>query len=145
MIYIFKGIFLLGLFFPFQMHAQDKQTNSVVVKVTGIKSSEGIIQVALFSSKASFPNGKPYKAYRHILQGTEYAEITFEDVPFGTYAVAVYHDKNGNNELDTNFVGIPKEPYGFSNNHNPKLSAPDYEAAKVEIRQARQTLEVHID
>jgi uncharacterized protein (DUF2141 family) len=146
MIHFFKGLVLLGLFYPYQMHAQDSKTASVVVKVTGIKSREGLIQAALFSSKTSFPDQKPFKAYTHTLKKeVGQVEVNFKEVPFGEYAVAVYHDQNGNNKLDTNFMGIPKEPYGFSNNHHPKLSAPDYEAAKVEINQPGKTLEVHID
>ena len=43
----------------------------------------------------------------------------------GDYAVAIYHDENGNGQLDKRLFGIPKEPYGFSNNYRPRLSAPN--------------------
>lgn len=145
MTYLFHFLLLLGMLHPFQSFSQENKTSRVIVKVSGIKSNEGAIQIAIFNSGASFPDQKPFKAYTHSLKKSEIVEVVFENIPFGEYAVAVYHDKNENNELDTNFVGIPKEPYGFSNDHNPKLSAPDYASAKVEINQAEQVLNVRID
>lgn len=44
----------------------------------------------------------------------------------GKYAVAVYHDENGNRKLDRNFTGIPREEYGFSNDARGVMSAPDF-------------------
>lgn len=145
MIHIFKWLFFLEILYPFQMSAQSKGTATVTVVVNGIESKVGSIQIALFSTKASFPNEKPYKANKLSLKESGEVRLTFKDIPFGEYALAVYHDKNDNDKLDTNLVGIPKEPYGFSNNHNPKFSRPDYEEAKVEIRQASQTLNVKIE
>src|SRR5690606_27091692 len=109
MIHFFIGLALTGILYPFEMHLQDGETAIVVVKVNGIKSNEGSIQVALFSSEASFPDQQPFRTHTHILKNFKEVEITFERIPFGEYAVAVYHDKNGNNKLDTNFMGIPKE------------------------------------
>jgi len=57
------------------------------------------------------------------------ARCDFEDMPKGTYALAVVHDKNMNGKLDTNFMGIPTEGYGFSNNAKALLSAPSFSAA----------------
>lgn len=145
MIHLFKWILLLSIFYPFQMEAQNRVTASVTVVVNGIDSNEGSIQIALFSTRADFPDQKPYKTYKYSLKASEDVKVTFEDIPYGEYAVAVYHDMNENDKLDKNLVGIPKEPYGFSNNHNPKFSRPDYDEAKVEIRQASQTLNVKID
>jgi uncharacterized protein (DUF2141 family) len=48
----------------------------------------------------------------------------------GTYAVSVLHDVNSNGDLDTNFLGIPKEPLGFSNGAKPKMGPPSFDAAK---------------
>ncbi|WPP50857.1 DUF2141 domain-containing protein [Catalinimonas niigatensis] len=145
MIHLFKWLFLLGIVCPFQVNAQNKETASVTVVVNGIESKEGSIQIAFFSTKASFPDEKPYKANKLSLNESGEVTLIFKDIPFGEYALAVYQDKNDNDKLDTNLVGIPKEPYGFSNNHNPKFSRPNYDEAKVEIRQASQTLNVKIE
>ena len=57
------------------------------------------------------------------------ARCDFEDIPPGTYALAVVHDENMNGKLDTNLLGIPKEGYGFSNDAKALLGAPSFSAA----------------
>ena len=57
------------------------------------------------------------------------ARCHFLDIPPGTYALAVIHDENMNGKLDTNWLGIPKEGYGFSNDAKALLSAPSFSAA----------------
>ncbi len=54
--------------------------------------------------------------------------FTFQ-LPAGQYAIGVIHDRNSNNQLDTNFLGIPTEDYGFSNS----AARPDFEKAKINI------------
>ena len=54
-------------------------------------------------------------------------------MPFGNYAITLFHDENNNMELDTNFLGIPKEPYGFSNNAKSPFGPPGFQAALVEF------------
>lgn len=56
------------------------------------------------------------------------------DLPAGKYAVTTFHDVNNNGELDTKLFGIPKEPYGFSNNFKPKFGPPSYEKCAVDIQ-----------
>ena len=57
------------------------------------------------------------------------ARSDFEDIPPGTYALVVLHDENMNGKLDTNWLGIPKEDYGFSNNAKASLGPPSFSAA----------------
>jgi uncharacterized protein (DUF2141 family) len=57
------------------------------------------------------------------------ARCDFEDIPPGTYALAVIHDENMNGKLDTNWLGIPTEGYGFSNDAQAVLQAPSFSAA----------------
>jgi uncharacterized protein (DUF2141 family) len=74
------------------------------------------VRVALFSSAAAFLTES--NAFRRAkappVNGA--ATVVFTDLPTGVYAIAAYHDLDGNELLDTNFVGKPVEPYGFSNN-----------------------------
>ena len=57
------------------------------------------------------------------------ARCDFADIPPGTYALAVIHDENSNGKLDTNWLGIPTEGYGFSNDAKALLGAPSFAAA----------------
>jgi uncharacterized protein (DUF2141 family) len=59
--------------------------------------------------------------------------VVFSNLEPGRYAAVVFHDKNGNGKLDKNFLGVPVEPYGFSNDAEGFLSAPSFEAAAVTL------------
>ena len=65
--------------------------------------------------------------------GNKTASISFDQLPPGTYAVAVFHDKNNNGILDKNMLGIPLERYGFSNNARETFSAPSFNSASIDL------------
>ncbi len=104
------------------------------VKVLNIRNSTGTVDCALFDS----PDGFPIEALRSAMNAmvikirkTE-ARCDFEDIPPGTYALAVIHDENMNGKLDTNWIGIPKEGYGFSNDAKGMFGAPSFSAARFQ-------------
>ena len=72
---------------------------------------------------------------RHAVEGSA-ARLTIE-LPEGRYAIKLFLDLNGNGEVDTNFLGIPKEPYGFSNNAKGTLGPPSFDAAAFTIEGPR--------
>jgi uncharacterized protein (DUF2141 family) len=98
------------------------------VEVRGVRSATGDVKCALFDSPVGFPKQPTVKTTATIRDGE--AVCTFAARPARAYAVAAFHDENGNQKLDTNFVGAPKEGFGFSNGARGKLSAPSFEAAK---------------
>ena len=62
------------------------------------------------------------------------------DLAPGKYAISIIHDENNNDKLDTNFIGIPKEGFGFSNNPRIMFGPPSFEKASFEINQAHVIL-----
>jgi uncharacterized protein (DUF2141 family) len=70
-------------------------------------------------------------------------ECVFENMQPGIYAVAVAHDLNGNKTTDTNFLGMPIEDWGVSNNVRPSFRAPTFDEGKIEIKES-QVIEVRI-
>ncbi|MEM9387856.1 MAG: DUF2141 domain-containing protein [Pseudomonadota bacterium] len=105
---------------------------SLDVQVTSIDEPKGYIMLAIFDSAEAFDNGgQPMRAVRVAVEGSE-LRTAFDDVPAGTYAVRLYHDANGNGELDTNMMGLPKEGYGFSNNGG-RFGPPAFNAAAFEV------------
>lgn len=62
------------------------------------------------------------------------ARLVFRGVAAGDYAIKVFVDQNGNGKLDKNFLGIPKEPYGLSNDIKPRFSMPSWEQLKFTIK-----------
>jgi uncharacterized protein (DUF2141 family) len=123
--------------------AGESQTGSLEIQVQGIKSDKGVLVVALLDSAEMYDSGD--KVFRDVslpIKGGR-ASVTFDDLPYGTYAVKTFHDKNSNGKLDTNFVGYPKESFGFSNDAMGKFGPPTFEEAKVEL--AAETLQIVIN
>jgi uncharacterized protein (DUF2141 family) len=103
---------------------------SLQVTVNHISSSKGKVLFALFNKENGFPgNAKKAFMIREIAAIKGSVQIAFEDIPAGTYALAVFHDVNNDGELNTNLLGIPKEDYGFSNNARPGYRAPTFKEA----------------
>ena len=70
--------------------------------------------------------------------------FTFENIPFGEYAVKVIHDENIDNNLDTNWLGIPKEAFGFSNNARARFGPPDFKDAMFKINKSEITITINL-
>jgi uncharacterized protein (DUF2141 family) len=101
------------------------------VKVLDIRNSTGTVDCALFDSPVGFPTEALLSATNVMVikvRKTE-ARCDFEDIPPGTYALAVFHDENMNGKLDTIWLGIPTEGYGFSNDVKALLGSPSFSAA----------------
>lgn len=101
------------------------------VKILNIKNSTGTVACALFESAEGFPTEYLREATNIMIIKIrkDQARCDFEDIPPGTYAMVVIHDENMNGKLDTNFLGVPTEGYGFSNDARGVLGAPAFSAA----------------
>lgn len=102
---------------------------TLTVRVEGIEDAEGEILVAVCDrgfDRAGCPRG----ARRPATASVE--AFRFEDLAPGRYAVAVFHDVNGNGELDRQRLGLPAEPYGFSNGVG-RFAPPSFEGALVRV------------
>ena len=106
--------------------------HSFILKISNIKNSKAKIRIAFYNSESSFLNEKEiFKGKELIPTNKGEIIIKYDDIPFGDYGIAVFQDKNGNNKLDTNFLGYPSEPFAFSNNFKPKFSAPKFKDCKI--------------
>jgi uncharacterized protein (DUF2141 family) len=101
------------------------------VKILNIGNSTGTVDCALFDSPVGFLIEVLRSATNVMVikVWNTQARCDFEDIPPGTYALAVIHDENSNGKLDTNWLGIPTEGYGFSNDAKGSLGAPSFSAA----------------
>lgn len=130
---------LLGTAFP---PANEKTT--LAIDIQNVKRSSGTVSVGLYRPCDGFPiECKPIEAQsKPALAGS--TRFTFSVAP-GTYAVALYHDVNGNGKMDKGLLGIPKEPYGFSNNFRPKFSAPKFTDCQFEVGAAVKTIAIRVE
>ncbi len=101
------------------------------VKILNIRNSIGTVACALFESPEGFPTEFLLAATNVMVIKIRksQARCDFEGIPPGTYAMAVIHDENMNRKLDANWLGIPTEGYGFSNNATGALGPPAFSAA----------------
>jgi uncharacterized protein (DUF2141 family) len=113
---------------------------TLVVRAEGIGSTEGELKVAV-CDRGFDESGCRLGSSRAPTATVE--EFTFEDVAPGRYAVAVYHDLNGNGRLDTVPPGLPTEPYGFSNDVG-RFRPPSFDAALVGIGEGSTTVVVEV-
>lgn len=121
----------------------EKYGNLTVI-VEGIETNDGQVLIALNNSEENYENKK--QAFRGITVNIIdlKATFTFENLPYGIYAIKTYHDQNSNRELDTNFMGMPIENYGFSNNARGTFGPASWEDAKFRFEVQTDTLRIRI-
>lgn len=121
---------ILILYLSFLTSFFGNDNPKLTINVQNIKSLKGEIIIGVFNVDKDFlKEGVAIKNYTIAIdEATE--TIVINDLPKGEYAVSLYHDENSDNECNRNFLGIPKEAYGFSNNVKPKFSAPSYKDCK---------------
>lgn len=97
-----------------------------------IKGNEGTVRCAIFEGADGFPKGLDKAKKRLVIKDLkgDTATCEFPDMPAGTYGIVALHDKNSNEKMDTNMVGFPKEPIGFSNGAKIKMGPPSFDDAK---------------
>lgn len=126
-----KSLFIvIAIAWSFGLSAQ----HTLTVEVNGIEKVKGQIFVGLANDPNHFAKkGELYKGCVNQVD-EETVICTFEDIPEGTYAVSTFHDANGNDELDVNFVGIPRENFGFSNNPRILFKKPSFQDCSFQVQ-----------
>ncbi len=113
--------------------------------ITGFESDEGSARIAIANTGTGFKNDEGLVATLRGELHDGVARVQSLALPFGEYAVKVFHDANGNDKLDTNFLGIPKEAVGFSNGARATLGLPDFEDAKVVLSSDSLSVDISMD
>lgn len=111
--------------------AQEANGQEITVVIENLSSNKGDVYISLYNTEASFL-GKGFKSTQSKIEYNS-CTIKFENVPNGVYAISFFHDENENKKMDTNFLGIPKEDYGCSNNARGFMGPPKWEDAKFKI------------
>lgn len=138
---IILSLFLMGHF----SIAQDNDMAQLKIVLTGFKEIKGEARVLLFDKPEGYP-GTRNSALDLVAAKVESSQVmvSFENLKIGkTYSIAVYHDENENKNFDSNFLGIPIEGYGTSNNVNVYRS-PTFEETSFVLEEDGQTLNIKI-
>ncbi|MEM9136841.1 MAG: DUF2141 domain-containing protein [Cyanobacteria bacterium P01_F01_bin.42] len=121
-------------------------SNRLTVNVNGLKANRGRICYSLFSSSAGFPTSSQ-RAIRAecIPVSASSSAIAFGDLSPGTYAVAVFHDKNSDGQLNKNSFGMPTEGFGFSQNPGISTGPPKFRDAAIFVAVSTSKVSIQLN
>lgn len=116
------------------------------ISFTNIQEAKGSLYVGVYNAEAAFMKEEKV-VFKKIVavsaRGT--LRLDIPELKPGTYAVTCFHDLNNNGKLDTNILGIPNEPYGFSNNARPKFRAPNWAETKFEVKEGGGQISIRLE
>jgi uncharacterized protein (DUF2141 family) len=137
------GAVIFAIAFPV-LPSLSQSSSTISLEVSGFKNTRGTLNCRLFTKPADFPDGEGILTVRVPIAGPN-TSCTFLNIEPGTYAVAAVHDENSDGKLDKNFVGVPSEGYGVSNNKTYALSAPKWDESIFTIAPSEsKTLQVKL-
>jgi uncharacterized protein (DUF2141 family) len=114
----------------------------LTVEIKGLTSANGKVLIALYDKADGWmKRGLKTAGAPAQKDGVTYE---FKDLPMGDYAISIHHDENGNGKFDTNLVGMPIEPYGFSNDAMGNFGPPTFEQAKFKLDVTKKTVTLNL-
>ncbi|MCX7548265.1 DUF2141 domain-containing protein [Xanthomarina sp. F1114] len=123
----------LFIYFLLALNLVNSTPPQLTINIENIESVKGEIVIGIYNSEIGFLGEETVlKEYKITVDNTT-ERFIITDLPIGNYAVSLFHDENSDGICNLNFIGIPKEPYGFSNNFKPKFSAPKFKDCKFSL------------
>jgi len=120
-----RNLFLLP--FAIALMGADAGNAPIVAAISGIPNAKGVVQVDICTEDVFTKTRCRWRGEAVAVPGT--TVVTIANVPPGRYAALAYHDANGNGKTDRNFIGMPTELLGFSNDVRVKMAPPKFAAA----------------
>lgn len=122
-------LFLLTFFLSWNLSAQN-----IEVQITGIRSSKGQIQLKVYKDDHGFQNDIHFKVYKISKAEAKNGLLIFKlTLSPGVYGLALLDDENADGEMNYNFIGFPKEGFGFSNFYLTAMAKPKFEAFQFKV------------
>jgi uncharacterized protein (DUF2141 family) len=140
-------LIVLASFVSLAPVASAPETSTVSVTITGFRSATGRVDGLIFSGPHGFPEEDSQafeKEESQIDPGTLSARLVFTNVPRGYAAISILHDENMNRKIDKNFIGIPKEGYGTSNNPRKARHEPRWDEGRFLIDKTEEAIQIRL-
>ena len=118
---------------------------TLIIEFSGLQNNKGKVLAGLYDEEKKFP--KENLALRNLKEPPKNMTCTIKtmNLPYGDYAVAAMHDENESGNMDFNFIGLPTEIYGFSNDKRPGLlGPPGFKACKFKIDKPVVKIKIHL-
>lgn len=139
---------MISLTFPvLSEHTENEpvRCGQLKIRINGFQNENGTCRFALDNSGELYESNDSVFIGK-ILKIQNYSVvISIDSLAFGEYAIKVFHDENNNGKLDKNFLGIPSEAYGYSNNASGWFGPPSWEDAKFYFGVDRMEKLINID
>ena len=126
-------------------HSTGAYAADLTISLKDVRSDQGTLMLSVIRNEAQMNGKEPSPTSMMLSPNTEGVSVTLHDVEPGTYGVQVMHDVNGNGELDANMLGIPKEPWGFSNNAKGKFGPAKWKDVQFTIDDATVAQEISLN
>jgi uncharacterized protein (DUF2141 family) len=127
---------LLALLAPLAAAAAD-----LIVDVTNVRSSRGHVRLSVCDEAHFGGEGCKFDGVAEAREG--FTRVIVHDVPAGRWAVQAFHDENDNGEFDQNFIGLPQEGFGFSNDP-PLRGKPRFADSAIEVREPKTEISLRL-
>ena len=136
---------IIAIFTFFLAPTSYEQEGNLIIEIENIKSREGFIWIGIYDSEQNYLIKE-----KGLIEGYRVDQIgrmsfNIDSLAFGNYAIALFHDENGNGEMDRNFIGIPSEPYAFSKKAKTKWRLPRFKEIAFEFKNNDQKIRTKLE
>jgi len=138
------GFFFLLIALTSLLASGEVEGAALDVAVTGLSSDEGDVHVALYDNPGAFPDSDGMRTETKVVPSGRRVSVTFANIAPGRYAIAVYHDENGNHDFDQGLFGIPLEDYGFSSGAVAFFGPPSFNDAAFNVAEPMTRIEIDL-
>lgn len=139
-----KAYFLLIILSVFLLGMKSSSVSELALEINDIQYAYGTLWVAVYASESSFLDKNQAQLISLDVKDKKSHKIILRDLSYGDYAIALFHDLNGNSEMDFNWAGVPAEPFAFSRPVSSKWRLPKFSEVKVGVYQSHKTINTHL-
>lgn len=118
---------------------------SISIKITGFSNDIGDCRFAIDNSEDVYESDDSVYIGKVLPIINNEVVLKIDSLEYGYYAIKVFHDENSDGEIDTNFLGIPTEDYGYSNDASAWFGPPSWESAKFLLDRQDMSVEIIVD
>lgn len=131
--------FIIRIFLLLLLPASTIDGQNVEVTITGIRNTEGQMVLGVFSDDESFRKEQSYRELRYTKKDVSDGEMKVQfTIPPGTYGISILDDETGDGIMEYNFLGMPKEGFGFSDYYHTGLKLPKFDAFKFDLAEGQK-------
>jgi uncharacterized protein (DUF2141 family) len=140
-----KLLLIIPLLWSFLGFNNPVEKGELVLRVNNIERTGGMVWIGVYDSQNNFLIQENATLVQGVnVDKTGELVMRLDAIPYGTYAIAIFHDENNSGYMDQNFIGIPLEPYSFSVPYSSKFRVPKFDDVKFEFNHPNQVVETEL-